>query len=185
VASNAQVMAPIAGTQSEYARHRKALNLPGGTAARVSQKQKSGALAEAMRPDGLIDFQIADRIWTASPRIEHYAAGPLPGGSNLIDGESFMAVKTRRERAEAEMAETKAAKQRGALIERAEAQRAWTAIGRMHGQALQGIPVSLAPRLTGKTDIAEIEVILKAEINGLRTRVADEISARYGKMVGA
>ena len=176
-------MAQIAGTQSEYARHRKMLGLPGGTAARVSQKQKSGALAAAMRTDGLIDFAMADRIWTAAPRIEHLTAGPVAGGT-VVDGESFMAVKTRRERAEAEIAELKAAKQRGDIIEVSEARLAWTSIGKMFGNALAEIPTQLAPRLTGKVDISEIEAVLKEAINGMRSRVAGEIESRYAELVG-
>ena len=70
-------------------------------------------------------------------------------------------------------------------VQRSDVRAAFAAIGRMFGHALEAWPVQVAPRLVGKTDIGEIERMLKTEINAMRERVAGEIESRYQEIVAA
>ncbi len=177
-----------AGSQSEYAAHRKALGLRGQTQAAVSKAISSGRIKGAVRDDGLIDFVEADRAWAATTTQEYRVETPKPSStkqeSTVVSGDEFLAVKIRREKAEAELAELKAGKARKDLIETAEAVKTWYSIGRMFGAARERIPASIAPNLIGKTDLAEIEQIIKSALRDADARVAEEIKSRFEETVG-
>lgn len=201
------VLAAVAGSQADYVRHRREAGLPGASAGRVSQLVKTGKLARAFRSDGLIDFAAADRLWTANqvpqvvvdPRSSAAAgapdkrveAEPQPHGGWLKrehadEGEDnpLVAARLRLDLAKAETAELKLAKQRGELLEVAEARKTWHGIGRMYAQARENVPKQLAPQLVGKTDLLDIERLVRAAYRDADARVADEIESRYGATVG-
>jgi hypothetical protein len=206
----------VAGSQADYVRHRRDLELPGATPGRVSQLVKSGKLARAFRPDGLLDFAAADRLWSANqipqvvvdPRSSAAVRGaesetggrrvdellePQPHGGSLkrkhATGEdaeetSLVQARLRLDLARAETAELKLAKQRGELLEIAEARKTWHAIGRMYAQARENVPKQLAPQLVGKTDLLEIEQAVRTAYRDADTRVANEIESRFKEVVG-
>jgi hypothetical protein len=171
---------------------------------------KSGRLSKAIRPDGLIDFQEADRLWTPAGQIPQIVVDPssaAAGGGVTVYGEpqphggwlkrsqaddepddpngaALLDAKTRLEAAKAEMAELKLAKQRGELVEVGEARKTWHAIGRMFAQARENVPKQLAPLLAGKTDLLEIEKLVRIAYRDADGRVADEIASRFGALVG-
>lgn len=178
-----------AGNQAEYAKHRRALKLRGETEAAVSQALATGRIKAAVRPDGLIDFAEADRLWAASrvPRVEFAPADedPESGAEKKADaGVEFLKAKARRETAEADMAELKAAKARGELVDVGEARKVYHAIGRMFSQARENVPLQLAPKLVGKTDLAEIESTIRIFYREADARVAGEIQSRFAGIVG-
>lgn len=174
----------FAGTQSEYAKHRKAHRLRGETEAAVSQAMSAGRLQSAIRKDGLIDFAIADKLWSAgrAPQIEFARTEGEPATDyNLL----YLKSKARREAAAAGREELKEGVDRGNWLSRDEAQKTWHAIGRMYAAARENVPMQLAPKLVGKTDLAEIESLIRTFYREADTHVADEIQARFSQITGS
>lgn len=175
-------MAEICGTQAEYAKHRKAHRLRGETEGAVSQAIKSGRLESAIRKDGLIDFAIADQLWSAgrAPQVE-FSKQDEPANHSEI----FLRAKARRETAEADLSELKARKAQGDLVAVDDARKTWHAIGRMYAAARENVPMQLAPKLVGKTDLAEIECLIRTFYREADTRVANEIQSRFAEITGS
>jgi hypothetical protein len=67
------------------------------------------------------------------------------------------------------------------LISVDEARKTWHAIGKMYASSRENVPMQLAPRLVGKTDLIEIEGIIRSFYRESDTRVANEIESRYGE----
>jgi hypothetical protein len=107
-----------------------------------------------------------------------------PAPLNVTGMDTYLAAKTERERAEAEMAKDALAKARGNLIDAAEARRVWTAIGRMFGQSRENLPTDLAALLVGKTDLTEIEILIRGVLREADSKIADEIQSRFAGVVG-
>jgi hypothetical protein len=116
------------------------------------------------------------------PMVVKAEVAPAAAG-NVVQMDTYLAAKTERERAEAEMAKDALMKARGKLIDADEARRVWTAIGRMFSQARENLPTQLAPKLVGKTDLTEIEIVIRREFREADQQVADEIQARFGGVV--
>lgn len=81
--------------------------------------------------------------------------------------------------AKAERAEMDLAKRRGELLPADEVKRTYAGIGRIYASAREGIPAQLAPLLVGKSDLLEIEQILRRELRLADERVSSEIEARF------
>lgn len=173
-----------AGNQAEYAKHRKAHRLRGETEAAVSQAMSAGRLQSAIRKDGLIDFAIADKLWSAgrAPQVEFKRTEAEPATDH---GAVFLRAKARRETAEADLAELKARKAQGDLVAVDEARKTWHAIGRMYAAARENVPMQLAPKLVGKTDLGEIESLIRTFYREADAHVADEIHARFSQITGS
>lgn len=178
------------GSQSEYARYR------GVSEAAVSKAISSGRIQAAVN-GRVVDFVKADRLWAANsrPRPEPETTAqlksvPQMGAAHRETTRATAArsepasYRQRREKAEAELAEVKSAKARGAVVERTEVSRTFHAIGRMFSAAREAIPAQIAPRLVGKTDLLEIEMVLKAALRDADTRIADEIESRFAEITG-
>lgn len=101
----------------------------------------------------------------------------------VVDGSSFMAARTAREHAEAQLAELELAGKLGKVIDAAEAQKTFKLIARMHAQAREAVPTQLATKLVGKTDPREIEQTIRAAFREADARIADEIQARFSSVV--
>lgn len=171
---------------AQYARYRKERGLTCASRPQISREVKKGTLRPAFRPDGLIDFEAADRLiasraGVAGPVIE---TAPLQPNPSVVSGSDFMAAKARREQAEAELAEIKLAKARGELFDVGEGRRAFRAIGKIIAGAREGLPTQLAPQLVGKTEIAEIEAIMRAAMRDADERASEEIEARFAVLAG-
>jgi hypothetical protein len=222
----------------EYARHRKAAGLKGGTlravqkavlsgridaadgkridaadadarwAATTDQALQRGVLAGA--PSGapaapvpeiilpLIDGVVAGSSAGLSPGLDWRAGGwdgPLPPAppfservakamtDNLVDGESFMAWKTREQRANALAAERELAKEGRELLAAADVEKAFVSMGRVYAQGREALPAQLAPQLVGLTDLGEIERRVRAVMRVTDQRIADEIRSQYAEVV--
>jgi hypothetical protein len=129
-------------TQAQYAAHRKAQGLPGGSREAVRKAIEEGRISTIA---GKIYPQLADAEWAKNTR-----ARVSPQAAKGSDGEQdtqrhaaetvaaamppaadgYTESRARRERAEAEMAEMNARKARGALIEREDVARGGFEVGR-------------------------------------------------------
>lgn len=139
--------------------------------------------------DGTIDFGAADTAWKRNTPVQFHAMAvkqskrePTRQAESIL-GESMIDARTRRERAEADIAELKARRAAGEVIEAAQARKSFAAMGRIYTAAREGLPKQLAPKLIGLTDLAEIERILRAELRAADTRIADEIESRHGDVL--
>jgi hypothetical protein len=116
----------------------------------------------------------------ASPPPTALAA---PGGTNVTSMDTFVAAKTERERAEAELAKIALLEKQGKLISAEEARQTWRAIGKMFAQVRENIPTDLATKLVGKTEPREIEVLIRTAFREADKKVADEIQSRFADVV--
>jgi len=149
---------------------------------------------------GIIDFEAADAEWAkntvgstvvAGRKIQPapesretiWRDGPPEPDPATIDRASFVTHRTRKEKAEADLAELKARKAIGESLDASDVRKAFTEIGRIHSAAREAIPAQLATRLVGKSDLAEIVPILRAALRACDERVASEIESRHGEMV--
>lgn len=147
---------PTLLTQAEYARHRKAHGLPGGSREAVRKAVDEGRISTI---NGLIDPAVADIQWeqntrarvspqavattptpTAAPcgdLVTQAAADPPAGAAAAGAADKPAAVdngytgaRARREIADAEKAELETAKLRGSMVMREDVDRAMFEIGR-------------------------------------------------------
>lgn len=138
-------------TQAEYARSRKERGLPGGSREAVRKAVDEGRIS-AFGPDKLVDQKLADMLWERNTRARMSQAASGGEGAQLpldaavataLDGgeavqtnskapadSSYMQFRSRREEAEAQIAEMNAAKMRGAMLNRQDVDRAMFEIGR-------------------------------------------------------
>lgn len=110
------------------------------------------------------------------PPLTEWPSTAKPTGV-VIDGTGFMAAKTVREQAEAELSRLKLAAQLGKVVDADAARKTFRAAGRMHAQARESVPTQIAPLLVGKTDLREIERIIRTALREADERVAHEILA--------
>lgn len=136
-------------TQAEYARSRKERGLPGGSREAVRKAVDEGRIS-AFGPDKLLDKALADSQWERNTRTRvspSSAAGPSPqlgldatpdpapesidppAGKAAADP-GYMQFRSRREEADAQIAEMNAAKMRGSMLMRQDVDRAMFEIGR-------------------------------------------------------
>ncbi|MEN6533804.1 MAG: hypothetical protein ABFD89_09095 [Bryobacteraceae bacterium] len=147
-----------------------------------------------LREDGTIDFERANGEWkrnTAAPPLAAIPeAKPVHARRRVqalveSEGESLSEARTRRERAEADLAELKARRAAGEVIEAEQARKTFAQIGRIYAAGREGMPKQLAPKLIGLTDLTEIEAILRSELRAADARISDEIESRHGELLQA
>lgn len=117
--------------------------------------------------------------WKPMERKPEALAAP----ANVIGMDTFLLAKTERERAEAEMAKIALAEKQSRLISADAARQTFRSIGRMVATAREQLPTQLSAQLVGKTDLTEIESIVRAALRDADERVANEIQSRYGDRV--
>ena len=143
-----------------YARSR------GVSPAAVHKAIASGRIAR--RPDGLIDSKEADELWERNTRPKLVAGA----GSLVVE-------RTRRERAQASLAELELARAAGVTIEVDEAARLWeSAIERIRARMLASVSLA-APKVVGVTSIKQANAVLEAIVYDALTAaasVAEEIA---------
>lgn len=170
--------------QAEYAAHRKAGGLPGGTSAAVLKAIKTGRIKTF--DDGLIDPEVADIQWNKNtrPRVDYHAPpeptaqGELlpPAGAELpaasaSKGSEFWEAKTRETQAQARLKEMEVEVQAGRLIDRASYERAaFTAARQLRDALVLTFPQKYSARLAPMVDPWELE-------QALRGFLADELGA--------
>ena len=164
-------------TQAEYARHR------GCSRVAVGKAVKAGRISLV---NGLIDRTVADIQWLANSRARASTSQPgqLPlhatsdvqasaqasaGGSDEQSpaprDAHYMASRTRRETAEAELAELKLAEQYGQLIRVDAVKAALASVFSATRDALLQIPARLGPQLAAESDASKAQTMLHSEIH--------------------
>ena len=99
----------------EYARHRKADGLAGGTLRAIQVAIKSGRLSKSVTADGKIaSVAAADREWESTTHVDRIPlSGPTAAGTPPPD---LAESRARREAAEAALAEIELAEKRAELV---------------------------------------------------------------------
>jgi phage terminase Nu1 subunit (DNA packaging protein) len=152
-------------TFAAYARHRNC------SPAAVTQAVAAGRVSAVAGPDGrkMIDPEVADLQWksktdaaqsaraNASKRVDD-----LPGTDPA--GGDYFASRARRENAEANMAEMRAAELAGELVSAERVRLAASKMGRMVRDAVLGVPSRIAPTLASESDAHLIEQTLLASL---------------------
>lgn len=132
-------------TQAEYARSRKERGLPGGSREAVRKAVDEGRIS-AFGPDKLLDKALADSQWERNTRTR-MSQSSAPSGQIGLDAmqetapampdvaaakadPGYMQFRSRREEADAQIAEMNAAKMRGTMLMRQDVDRAMFEIGR-------------------------------------------------------
>lgn len=163
-------------TQAEYAKHR------GCSAVAVHKAVKAGRISLI---DGKIDPAVADIQWaqntrarvTARPAADAPAAPTAPPPSQDAPDarpgdDDYWQSRSRREAAEASMAELKRDELMGELIRvsavRAAMINAYTTLR----EAILNLPARLAPQLAAESDTAAIQTLLHAELHSALTTLA-------------
>ena len=158
-------------TQAEYARHR------GCSRVSVHKAIEAGRITLI---GGKIDATVADLQWSANTRARVTANKPkapqssFPGSSALLGesddqepegkGQEYWESRSRREAAEAAIAEMKEAEMRGALIRVDAVRSAWAGRATSTRDALLQIPARLAPVLAAETDMERVCGLLEEEL---------------------
>ncbi len=164
----------MTGSFREYAKHR------GCSPEAVSQAVADGRIADAEigRADGgavpgngrarILDFEKADELWELN-------TAPRPDAD-----EALLEAKRRTAVAEADLKEHKRDVELGLYWRKEDVLKRARAHAAMITAAREALPMQLAPQLVGKTDLAEIETILRTAIRECDTRVSNEIRSRFG-----
>lgn len=170
---------------AEDARHRKC------SPAAVSQAISAGRITPVAGPDGrkMIDPEVADLQWKAktdpaqSARANASKRGDdLPGHGDLA-APDYLKSRARREQAEANIAEMRAAELAGELVSAERVRLAATKMGRLMRDAVLGVPSRIAPTIAAETDAHLIEQALLASLRRALDDTA-KISASDLEQVG-
>lgn len=150
---------------------------------RISQYITAGL---PVMPDGRVDRAAAEewhrrRTSTQTPVVIRRSEPKTKADD--ADENTFLAARTRRELAAARREERKDREEAGELVRVDEVRKVFAGIGRIYAAGRENLPVQLAPRLIGLTDIADPERILIDALRETDQRIADEIESRYGKLL--
>ncbi|MFC5498145.1 hypothetical protein ACFPOE_11415 [Caenimonas terrae] len=181
-------------TQAEYARHRKARGLSGGSREAVRKAVDRGHIS-VFGPDKLVDQVLADTQWERNTRVRASAEAPATGNTaqDLVDaagaepaaaaaspapadqvtgpGEQLHAdpgyqlSRSRQAAADARTAEIKLAELEGSLIRVDQVKSALASMLAPVREGLLQIPARLAPLLAPQSDPGRIQTLLEAEIH--------------------
>lgn len=158
--------------------------LLGVSKGRISQYITAGL---PVRPDGRVDRAAAEewhrrRTATQTPVVIRRSE-PKPKIDDAADENTFLAARTRRELAAARREERKDREEAGELVRIDDVRKVFAGIGRIYAAGRENLPVQLAPRLIGLTDIADPERVLIEALRETDQRIADEVESRYGKLL--
>lgn len=159
-------------TQANYARHRDCSKVAVGKAV------KAGRISLV---SGLIDPVVADIQWKQNSRARASNTPAAPDGqlplenaapstrlhtdpADIPKNDEYMTSRTRRESAEAEMAELKLAEQHGQLIRVDAVKQALANAFTATRDSLLQIPSRLAAVLAAETDAAKVHELLQLEL---------------------
>lgn len=149
-------------TPAEYSRRR------GCSREAVSQAIEAGRISTLPGPNGrkMIDPEVADIQWKKntdpkqSERANAAKRGEAPSGGGDQAGSEYWESKARREKAEAIMAELRAAELAGSLVSVERVRAASMRMSRMLRDSLLAIPPKIAPTLATESDSHAIEQAL-------------------------
>ena len=160
-------------TQAEYARHR------GCSKVAVGKAVKAGRISLV---NGLIDPVVADIQWKQNSRARASNAPAAPDGQLPLEtaglstrlhtdpadapkNDDYMVSRTRRESAEAELAELRLAEQHGHLIRVDAVKQALANAFTATRDSLLQIPSRLSAVLAAETDAAKVHELLQLELH--------------------
>ena len=135
--------------------------------------------------DKMIDFEAADKQWDASHenagrggdrRSEKYRAQKEAESAPSEPPDSDVSLTDAKKRTEilrADLLEIKKAELDGKLIRRDLVQKAEFSLAKSFRDAIEQRAVHIAPLVAGKTDLMEIETIIRAEIRAGLAEAAD------------
>lgn len=173
-----------------YARHRAELGLVGSSLAAV---QKAIASSRITPINGKIDPEVADIQWAQKTDADQQARGasgghpprspeksgaesPAPQGGKAPatgdDRDGYFASKSRRELAEAQLAEIELRTKTGELVKAEDVSRATFSLHRMLRDRLLGVPDRVASIIAAESDTAKVHSILTGELRAALTEVA-------------
>jgi hypothetical protein len=156
--------------KSAYASHR------GCSPAYVSKLIREGKLTSpAITPDDLIDVALADAQLSAMSdpaRVDDQVDAQLQEAAASDDQPTFAAAKTRREEANANIAEMELAKRRGELVDRQSVFDAFYEIGVQVRDALSARRLQLAQSLAVLTDPAAIALAIDEADRAMCEKIA-------------
>lgn len=114
--------------------------------------------------DGKLDLEVARVQWDVHrKRRTARAGGDGPDGAKSGGGSEYWASKTRREEAEAKLAELKLAETSGKLVARVDVERASFTAARILRDQLAAASPRLAAAVVGVPDVVAIERTIAAE----------------------
>jgi hypothetical protein len=140
----------------------------------------------------LLNFKIADQLWKNHPNAKGVPGGINGGG--IVNGgavhhetareldESVVSARRREAVAIADLKEHQRDVQIGKYWPRSEMIKHATMHAQMVSAAREAIPSQLAPFLVGRTDVSEIERLLREALRDADLRVANELESRFGKL---
>lgn len=164
-------------TQAEYARRR------GCSAVAVLKAIRAGRISLI---DGKIDPAVADVQWQRNTRVR---AGSKAAGTNDAnlgapakpaagDGDGgYWTIRTRREKAEANLAELKLAEQQGQLVRADDVRSALAKRAAAFREGLMQIPSRLAAQLAAESGEAQAKVhgLIEAEIRAALAQLTEAV----------
>ncbi len=115
---------------------------------------------------------LAERIAIMPLRVDSTPPEPSPASAGDSNAESYSEARRRREIANANRAETIAARERGELIESARIQHDGDAIGRTVRRELEKLTNDMPPQLAGR-NASEISTILRRAVREMLTRFSE------------
>lgn len=170
-------------TQAEYAKHR------GCSEAAVSKAIKAGRIS--LLAGGKIDAAVADMQWARNSRVRAGSgrpAGPQGGGGACLlpgpvagegdapeakpGGDDYWSSRSRREAAEAELAEIELAEKTGEVIAVKAVEAVWAQALRTFREHLLQLRARLAPVLAAETDAFAVDQLLDAEMSAALNHLA-------------
>lgn len=135
---------------TQYAKHRKALGLPGGTLTAVRNAINDGRIVKG--DDGLIDVQQADADWLANTGNPKQAPPAIAESKAKFEAERATIQRLKRKQLE------------GRLIDVEEVRADAARVVRAYRDQLLAIPERLASVLAGLDDPHDIRDALEVEI---------------------
>lgn len=154
--------APAVVNQSGYALHR------GVSRQAVSKMVREGRLSgPAISSDGLsINVAEADRQLGPLTKPSTPQAPPDAGNDDGVDDETFAAFRSRREAANARLAEAAAGEKEGRLIDRVAAERTFEHLTRVLRDRILQVPSEVAADCEALPDEASIEARIRMALEG-------------------
>jgi hypothetical protein len=155
-----------------YARSRRERGLPGGT---LNAIQKAIASGRIQLVDGKIDPEAADAAWVKNTSVEQQARGARGGGtpvleppaapSDVVDAESYIVARARKEAALADLAEMEASELRGELVKVEAVTKCWGEMTTAIRARLLVLPSMAAPMIAPPGKASEVQGILRKLVN--------------------
>ena len=166
----------VAATQVEFA------NMLGVHKSHITRLKQNGRLV--LLEDGRVDVEASKLLIaeTEGGREDVAARHAADKGKQApVVNEKRVGAQTRKDMAQADLAEMERDKMRGLLIERAEVDRALADLVAFARQGVENLPHRVAPQLVGK-DFDQIMAMMKQEVGVMMGDMHKEASKRLAEL---